>query len=176
MNKLEGNERWNSKLLLTEHHERYEAEHAVSPAPAGHPTAEELRMIRDVIVLPHMLTMVQKSIEEIERGGNLLNRLNLAGAHVLMELITQDLFELRRELSRRRIRLINDEQVDLVIYHNYMCRGYEERFGIVREVLRAEISMQLARYIGDISHHLRELDRASLRAVRREALRLQAKT
>ncbi|MEK0313204.1 hypothetical protein [Cohnella sp. 56] len=170
MSKLEGNDRWNSKLLLTEHHEQYEEEHAVSPPPSGHPTAAELRMIRDVILLPHMLTMVQKSMEEIERTGNLLGRLHLAGAHVLMDLITQDLFELRRELSRRRIRLTSDEQVDLVIYHHYICRGYEERFGIVREVLRSEISVQLARYIGDISRHLKALDRKKAREARRESL------
>ncbi|CAI6023831.1 hypothetical protein [Cohnella sp. JJ-181] len=167
MSKLDGNDRWNSKLLLTEHHEQYEEDHA-APQASGHPSAEELRMIRDVIVLPHMLTMVQRGMEECERSANLLNRLTLTGAQVLLNLITRDLHELRREMSSRRIRLLNvDEQVDLVIYHRYVCRGYEERFGIVREVLRSEISVQLARYMGEIARQLRLLDSKEMRAARR---------
>lgn len=177
MSKLDGNDRWNAKLLLTEHHEQYEEEHAVSPKTTGHPTADELRMIRDAIVLPHMLTMVQRAMDEGERSGNLLSRVTLTGAQVVLNLITRDLHELRRELSSRRIRLLNsDEQVDLVIYHRYVCRGYEERFGIVREVLRSEISVQLARYLGEITRHLRQLDSKEAREARRSPVAAKGTT
>lgn len=61
----------------------------------------------------------------------------------------------RRSLSKRRIRLLSDEQVDLVLYHKYICRGYEERFGIVREVMRAEISVKFSGYISKIKAIMR---------------------
>ncbi|MDG0808440.1 hypothetical protein [Cohnella rhizosphaerae] len=160
MSKLDGNERWGSKMLLTEHQEQYDAERsgaAVSePArAAGHPTTEEMVMIRDVILLPHMLTMAQRSIDDSKRSGNFMSQLHIAATQAIMDMISKDLYALRRELGQRRIRILSDEQVDLVIYHRYVCRGYEERFGIVREVLRAEISTRFGGYISRIKTLLR---------------------
>lgn len=161
MSKLDGNERWVSKMLLTEHHEQYEAERAVSPRmddvpkAARHPTPEELIMIRDVILLPHMLTMTQRSIDDSKLSGNFMSQLHILATQAIMDMISKDLYALRRELSQRRIRLLNDEQVDLVLYHKYICRGYEERFGIVREVMRAEISVKFGGYISKIKSLLK---------------------
>ncbi|KIL40479.1 hypothetical protein SD70_12915 [Gordoniibacillus kamchatkensis] len=149
MSKLDGNERWKSKMLLTEHQEQYEARN--NPKKQGHPTPEELTMVRDYVLLPHMLTMIQKSIDDIRNTPNLLNRLYMTAAQVLMNKISQDMYDLKRELSRRNIKVLNDEQIDLVVYYNYSCRGYKERFAIVREVARAEISVRLTQYLEELS-------------------------
>jgi hypothetical protein len=116
-------------------------------------------MIRDYVLLPHMLTMVQKYMEEMQNSSNLLKRLYLSATQVVMNQINRDMYELRRELSRRRIRVVGDEQVDLVVYHRFICRGYEDRLGIVREVMRAEISVRLTRYLGEVSRWLGEFGR-----------------
>ncbi|CAI6086728.1 hypothetical protein [Cohnella sp. JJ-181] len=161
MSKLDGNERWGSKMLLTEHQEQYDAERSGPAAvgeptrPAGHPTTEEMVMIRDVILLPHMLTMAQRSIDDSKLSGNFMSQLHIAATQAIMDMISKDLYALRRELSQRRIRIVADEQVDLVIYHRYICRGYEERFGIVREVMRAEISVKFSGYISKIKTIMR---------------------
>jgi len=39
-----------------------------------------------------------------------------------------------------------------IIYHRFCCRGYEDRFAIVREALRTEIGVRLAKYCADILH------------------------
>lgn len=149
MSKLDGNERWKSKMLLTEHQEQYE--HRNDAAKSNkRPTEDELKMIRDYIILPHMLTMVQKSIVDIENSSNLLKQLYLAAGKEVMDKISRDLYNIRRELSRRNIKIINDEQVDLVVYHRFVCRGYEDRFGMVREVMRSEISVRLSKYVKEI--------------------------
>ncbi|MFC3802742.1 hypothetical protein [Cohnella sp. GCM10012308] len=161
MSKLDGNERWGSKMLLTEHQEQYDAERSGPTAigeparAAGHPTTEEMVMIRDVILLPHMLTMAQKSIDDSKLSGNFMSQLHIAATQAIMDMISKDLYALRRELSQRRIRILSEEQVDLVIYHRYVCRGYEERFGIVREVMRAEISVKFGTYISKIKNILK---------------------
>ncbi|MBB6675509.1 hypothetical protein [Cohnella nanjingensis] len=155
MSKLQGNGRWQSKMLLTEHQEQYEGR-GETAKKSGHPTPEELTLIRDYVLLPHMMTMVQKGIDDMRNSTGVLKRLYLLSAQVLMNHISRDLYELRRELSRRSIRIVGDEQVDLVVYHRYICRGYEERLGIVREVMRAEISVRLAKYMGEISRLLQE--------------------
>lgn len=149
MSKLDGNERWKSKMLLTEHQEQYEARN--DPKKSGAPTPEELTMIRDFVLLPHMLTMIQKSMEDIRNSPNVLRKLYLTAAQILMNRISKDMYDLRRELNKRNIKVVNDEQVDLVIYHKIICRGYQERFGVVREVARAEISMRLTKYLSEMS-------------------------
>ena len=153
MNKLDGNERWKSKMLLTEHVEQYDQQHA--PRQAKVTTAEERTMIRDYILLPHMEKMVQKSLSEIESMTTLLKRGYLMTGHRVLDEIMNDQYALRRELKMRNIRIVAEEQSDAVVYHRYYCRGYEEHFGMTREVMRSEISWKLARYVSELGELLK---------------------
>jgi len=148
MNKLQGNERWKSKMLLTEHQEQYEKRH--DKALAGRATTEELTMIRDSIMYPHMLTMCDKSLREVERTPNLFRRQFAQVIQLIMDKISREMFSVRRELKNRNIKVFDDETVDGIIYHRYSCRGYEDKFGIVRETLRSEISVRLAQYSAEV--------------------------
>ena len=153
MNKLDGNERWKSKMLLTEHVEQYDQQHA--PRQAKVTTAEERTMIRDYILLPHMEKMVQKSLSEIESMTTLLKRGYLMTGHRVLQQIMNDQYALRRELKMRNIRIVAEEQSDAVVYHRYYCRGYEEHFGMTREVMRSEISWKLSRYVSELGELLK---------------------
>ena len=130
MSKLNGNGRWESKMVLTEHVEQYDARGKLQ----GRPTAEEFTMIRDYILLPHMLTMVQRSFDELQRSSILMKRLYLLSTKVILDKISKEKFDLGRELKKRSIRVFDDETADTVIYYRFFCRGYEEQFGIVRDV------------------------------------------
>ncbi|MGG3471532.1 hypothetical protein ABES02_29210 [Neobacillus pocheonensis] len=155
MSKLDGNERWKTKMMLTEHKKQYENRNeAKNSHLRNRPTEDELIMIRDSILLPHMLTMVQKSIDDIESGSNLLKQLYLTAARAVMDKISGDLYSLRRELSKRNIKIIEDEQVEMIVYHRFICRGYEDRFGMMREVMRSEISIRLSKYLKEIAGRL----------------------
>jgi hypothetical protein len=97
-----------------------------------------------------MLTMSDKSLQEIKRSPNLYKRFFEQFIQLLMDRISKELFSLRRELKNRNIKVFDDETVDGIIYHRYVCRGYENRFGIVRETLRSEISNRLAKFASEI--------------------------
>jgi len=151
MTKLDGNERWKSKMLLTEHQEQYQNRH--HKASAGQATNEELTMIRDLIMFPHMLTMSDKSLQEVRRTPNLYRKYFEQFILMIMDRLNKDLFALRRELKSRNIKVFDDETAEGIIYHRYVCRGYEGKFGIVREVLRSEISVRLAQYAASMFHY-----------------------
>ncbi|MCL6458581.1 MAG: hypothetical protein K6T85_11305 [Gorillibacterium sp.] len=153
MSKLDGNERWNSKMLMTEHQEQYDSRHEIKYTG---PTPEELIMLRDYILLPHLLTMVQHNKEDIDSSSLLLKKLYQIATQVLMDRISKDIYALRREFSRRSIKVFADEQEDVVYYFKYICRGYENKFGIIREVMRAELSVKLTAYLADIYAVLKE--------------------
>jgi hypothetical protein len=154
MSKLDGNERWKSKMALTEHVEQYEKRN--EPKNQGRPTSEELTMVRDYVLLPLLLTMVQKAADDVKNSTGILRRHFLLSTQILMDRITKDIYALRKELSKRNIKVINDEQVDLVIYYKILCRGYEERFGMVRDVVRSEISVRLTKYLDDMANSLKQ--------------------
>lgn len=154
MSKLDGNERWQSKMLLTEHAEQYEQQHETPRSSII--TSEERTMLRDYILLPHIEKMVQKSLSEVEYSVNILKRSYLMAGQYIMEKVIQDQHRLRRELKQRNIKILNEEQSELVVYYRYYCRGYEERFGMTRDVMRSEISLRLTRYIAELGTLLKE--------------------
>ncbi|MEF2964528.1 hypothetical protein V3851_01690 [Paenibacillus sp. M1] len=157
MSKLDENERWKSKMLLTEHAERYDDQH--HPHESKIITTEELTMLRDYILLPHMMTMVQKSLADVEYSTNILKRSYYMAGRYVLDSITKDLYRLRRELKQRNIKIVNEEQADLVVYYRYYCRGYEERFGMTRDVMRSEISLRLTKYTAELGALLKEHSR-----------------
>lgn len=154
MSKLDGNVRWQSKMLLTEHQEQYESRN--NEKPAGYATPEELTMIRDYVLLPHLSTILQNCLEEVRNSPNVLKRVFASFTQLLIQRVTKDTYAVKRELSRRNIKILTTEQADLVVYYRYVCRGYEDRFGMVREVMRAEISVRLTKYISEISGLLKD--------------------
>lgn len=149
MTKLDGNERWQQKMLLTEHVEQYQ-DGEQPEKPRNRLNADERTMVRDLILLPYIDTMVGKSILEIERGQNVLQRAYLLAGRAIQKRVMKDIYELRKELKKRNIKVVEAEIEDFLIYHTIFCRGYQERFGITRDELRTQISLRLTRYTSEL--------------------------
>ncbi|WP_438495767.1 hypothetical protein [Paenibacillus sp. IHBB 3054] len=80
-------------------------------------TNDEREMIRDLILLPHIETMVSKSLKEIEHSGNILKRAYLMAGQAIQRRITQDTYQLQKELKQRNIRMLADEQEEFLVYY-----------------------------------------------------------
>lgn len=118
-------------------------------------TPEEREMVRDLILLPYIDTMVSKGLKEIEMSGNVLRRANVTAGRYIQKRIIQDVYQLRRELKQRNIKVVEDTQDDFVTYNMIYCRGYQERFGLTRDVMRTEISLRLTQYTADLGAALK---------------------
>jgi len=112
----------------------------------GRVTSDELTMIRDSIMYPHMLTMCEKAKGDALRSGNLFAPYFARLIELVMDCITKDLSAVRREFRVRQIKVWEADMIDGILYYEYSCRGYNDKFGILREVLRTEISLALGRY------------------------------
>ncbi|SET37925.1 hypothetical protein [Paenibacillus sp. NFR01] len=143
-------------MIMTEHVEQYEQQDKEEEQGGNMITVKERTMIRDLILLPFIDTMVGKSIEEIERSGSLLTRTYVMAGRCIQHRIMQDTYRLQRELKQRNIRVIADEQEDILIYYKIFFRGYQERFGMTRDVMRSEISLRLTRYTSELGAFLKE--------------------
>ncbi|MEK4058724.1 MULTISPECIES: hypothetical protein [Paenibacillus] len=118
MSKLDSNERWKTKMLLTDHVDQYDQRDKDEGAGSKMLTNDEREMIRDLILLPHIDTMVSKSLKEIEHSGNVL----LMAGKAIQRRIMQDTYRLQKELKQRNIKFFADEQDEFISYHKIFCR------------------------------------------------------
>lgn len=142
-------------MIMTEHVDQYEQDQKVVEGGKMLTNAERT-MIRDLILLPYMDTMVSRSMKEIERSGNLLTRMYLMAGRYIQNRIMKDTYRLQKELKQRNIRFIADEQDEFISYYKIFFRGYQEQFGLTRDVMRTEISLRLTRYTSELGAVLKE--------------------
>ncbi|WP_342477465.1 hypothetical protein NYE24_30935 [Paenibacillus sp. FSL H7-0350] len=152
MSKLDGNERWKNKMLMTEHVKQYEGAERAASSSKKMLTTEERTMIRDLILLPHIDTMVTKSLRELDHSGSILKRAYRMAGEAIQQRVMKDTHQLLKELKKRNIRFIADEQEEFIIYHKVFCRGYQERFGLTRDVMRTEINLRLTMYTAELGN------------------------
>ncbi|WP_178382397.1 hypothetical protein, partial [Paenibacillus sp. P3E] len=119
-------------------------------------TIDERTMVRDLILLPYIDTMVGKSLKEIENSGNILKRAYLMAGQTIQRRIMQDTYQLQKELKQRNIRVLADEQEEFLVYYKIFCRGYQERYGLTRDVMRTEISLRLTKYTAELGAVLKD--------------------
>lgn len=116
-------------------------------------STDELRMVRDLIIIQHMEDMVLKSIEDVEHSA-VLGQMYARIGEALLKRMMEDRNRLKREIKAKQIKIMDPEHSDFIIYHKLICRGYEENFGMTRDVMRTEISNQLTQYVGDMKQAL----------------------
>lgn len=120
---------------------------------AGIITVEERRMMRDYILLTHMLIMVQKSIADLKYTDSLFKDTYLMCNEHIENLMLRDSKSHKLALKQRGIQLTKEEhsKEGFVIYYYYTCRGYTDRLGLTRDVMRSEISIRLGKYVEAVS-------------------------
>jgi len=152
--KLQGNGRWeSSRMVLPEHRKQYleRRNGQQEPSKPELPNREEIELIRDFILLPMILTIIDKNSREIALSSYSLKPLYIKASQALMTKIHTDLYEVRKQLKIKNIKVFQEEdRMDNALYYRYVCRGYEDTFAMVRDVAKAEISVRISRYISAI--------------------------
>jgi len=145
--KLAENGRWeSSRMMLPEHREALIDRKQPQPEPKRGPSKEELPLIRDFILLPTLLTYAENGRKSAEKIVHPFKELFVQAIDVLMDRLHADLVQARKELRGHNIKVWEDEQIDGTMWYRYVCRGYEDRFPITRDLVRAEMSVRLGKY------------------------------
>lgn len=133
--------------MSPEHNAALQQKHQQQSQPAM-PTKEELEAIRDFVLLPMLLSIVEKNKQEIERTSYSLRTIFVKAANIIQTHITNDLHAVRKLMKERNIRVFEDELIDSNLRYKYICRGYEDNFVLIRDVARAELMKRLGKYSG----------------------------
>ncbi|MBB6632741.1 hypothetical protein [Cohnella thailandensis] len=115
----------------------------------GHPNEEEMYMLRESILLPAILQMLDRKLKQTEWSTDMLKTLYKRAIELLIDRVLQDHITVRKSLRERKIKTWDGDNTDFAIYVNYNCRGYDGNFFVTRDVARAEISVRLGKYIQD---------------------------
>lgn len=111
-------------------------------------TSDELVLIRDSILLPMMLTIVQREYELLAIDRSVLRQLYQVAVQALMHRIQRELTAVKRELRANDIKVVDsDRPADLILYHKVIYRGYEDQFGMTRDVVKSEIGIRMGQYV-----------------------------
>ncbi|WP_060862952.1 hypothetical protein [Paenibacillus riograndensis] len=119
-------------------------------------TMEERTMVRDLILLPYIDTMASNSMREMELSRNILAKAYLMAGKYIQKRIMQDTYRLRQALKKQNIKVEEDTNDDFILYYMIYYRGYQERFGMTRDVMRTEISLRLTQYTSDYGNVLKD--------------------
>ncbi|OMF08397.1 hypothetical protein BK127_28745 [Paenibacillus sp. FSL H7-0331] len=120
------------------------------------PTEEEQEMILNSLLLPMMLTMIEKNGKEFELSTNMLRRYYIAAAQILMNRIHAEMVKNKNELRSRQIKVFEDNRMDDDLHYKYICRGYEYPFSVMRDVVRSRISIMMGEYVQGLLIKMKE--------------------
>lgn len=114
------------------------------------PTVEELLTIRDFVLLPLLLTYVENGRKSAARIDHPMKELFMMAIDALMDRIHADLVQVRKALKAANIKVWEDAHLDSTMWYKYLYRGYEDRFAITRDLVKAEMSVRLGKYFARV--------------------------
>lgn len=114
---------------------------------------ENNEIVREFIITDSLRKIVAKNIEDISASTHLFRRLFAEATRIMLSEVDADIYALRRELSRRKLRIVGEESTQgtkgnalIVRYTVRQGNGVnKERTELQREDLRREIGLRLSK-------------------------------
>ncbi|MFD3258651.1 hypothetical protein ACE3MQ_08595 [Paenibacillus lentus] len=163
--KLAGNGLWeSSRMMLPQHKEQSlstrEQATAAANGAAGirapsPPTAKDIEVIRQYIILPVALQIVEKKNREVERSSQTLKSLYAVATKVLAQHMREDMQRCRKSLIKQQIRIFEPSTDGLDIHYRFVCRGIEDEFTMTKDFLKSQVSLAIGQYTNNLIAILR---------------------
>jgi predicted HTH domain antitoxin len=113
-------------------------------------TGEELQLVKMGIILPVMLDVLQRDIKQMNQVKLKLSILYVMSLGNAQDSAHLELMELKAELRKRGIRIIEEVRAAEGIQAKFKCRGYDHRLLLRWEKVRTEILQKGSQYLGII--------------------------
>lgn len=114
-------------------------------------------MLRDNIILLMMLNMIDLNRKQLEGSFNTLKPLFLMATDRLVDLINADIIAIKKHFRFAKIKWwehgMSDE--NFILSYRYICPGYEDTFGMTRDVAKTQLSIKFGEYFARVFEHLR---------------------
>jgi hypothetical protein len=108
---------------------------------------EELQMVKEAVIFPVMLEVIESDIEKVGGVGIRLDLLLIASLKQLQVELFKNHHALKVELRQRGIKIIAERRTSLGIEAEYLCRGYQHQLSLLWGVVRTEILQKASDYL-----------------------------
>ncbi|GAA0135741.1 hypothetical protein YSY43_25810 [Paenibacillus sp. YSY-4.3] len=109
-------------------------------------TEEDIQIIKEYTLLPILLDMLARDIEELSLHQNkLIYNLVIFYLKGIESSIHLELKNLRSKMRQRRIQVLDTTMNALGVEVEYKVRGYIHRFKMLRSLVKAELMILLMR-------------------------------
>jgi hypothetical protein len=110
-------------------------------------TKEELKMVKEAILFPVMLDVIQNDIEKIKKVNLKLDLLLIISFQNIQDQIFNDNRALKYQLKERGIKIYEQRRTSLGIEAEYKCRGYQHHLSLLWSVISADILKKAGHYM-----------------------------
>jgi hypothetical protein len=110
-------------------------------------TKEELQMVKEAVLYPVMLDVIENDINKVRKMNLKLTLLLVISLQKIQKQILKDNRVLKRELKERGIRIYEERRTSLGIEAEYKCRGYHHKLSLLWSVIRADILRMISHYM-----------------------------
>ncbi|WP_199909920.1 hypothetical protein [Paenibacillus sp. CAA11] len=147
--KLEGNGLWeSSRMMLPQHKEQSVLRQGSPPAGDSEPlTSRELEMIREYILLPVVLSIVEQKRQEVERSAQTLKSLYASAAKIMILDLRKDIHKLKSSLLEKNIRVVQDSRDEYELNYRYIYRGQTHQISMTRDYLKNAVGIRISQYV-----------------------------
>ncbi|MCR8633521.1 hypothetical protein [Paenibacillus radicis (ex Xue et al. 2023)] len=111
-------------------------------------TPGELQLVKMGIILPVMLDVLQRDINQMNQVKLKLNILYVMSLGKAQDSAHSELMELKAELRKRGIKIIEEVRAAEGIQARFKCRGYDHNLLLQWEKVRTEIMEKGSQYWG----------------------------
>ena len=111
------------------------------------PTHSERKLVKQYLLLPILLTMLQQDIDAIRQAALRISPPHIVVIERMMESVRQDLSRIRQSLGLASIRIYSEDKNTDGVTCKYVCRGYHETFALSRTDVKSEVGLLAGRYI-----------------------------
>lgn len=111
------------------------------------PTATEKQLVKHYVLLPVLLTMLQRDIDAIRDSAVRISLPHIVVIQRMMDSVREDLARIRGNLGLAGIRIYSEERNSEGVSCRYVCRGYRETFHMTRDDVKTEIGLLAGHYV-----------------------------
>lgn len=112
-------------------------------------TEQEADWVKRSIILPIVLDVLAHDIRVLQGSKAKMNRLYIRYLQGLQDRVSLELYHIRRQLRLSGIKVFRQERAKLGVEAEYLCRGYRHRFTMLWGAVKAEVEVELDRFMGE---------------------------
>lgn len=111
-------------------------------------TDEESQMVKDYILLPVLLDVLERDIKTAESVEFKMGSIYVQHLRNIQDKVTHDITELRKTFRQSGIRVYEQKRTSKNLETKYLCRGYHYEITLLWTMVKADLEIRLAKYLG----------------------------